>query len=88
MGRLHIHLSKGTLGSKVTSGVRNNVEIYIFIDLAKALTGGIKFYESENGVILTAGNEHGFLTPNYFQKVINVKTGRIHIFHLFKFFFC
>ncbi|CAH2041218.1 unnamed protein product, partial [Iphiclides podalirius] len=79
MRRRHIHLSKGILGSNVTSGPRSNVQIYIFIDLAKALAGGLKFYESENGVILTAGNEQGLLSPIYFEKVVDAQTGELLI---------
>lgn len=75
MRRRHIHLSKGTLDTNVISGIRNNAQIYIFINLVKALADGIKFYESVNGVILTTGNEAGYLTPEYFINVTDVKTG-------------
>lgn len=78
MERQHIHLAKGTLGDKsVTSGVRHNAQIYIYVDLAKALQGGIKFYESENGVILTSGNETGYLETKYFCKVVHLGTGML-----------
>ncbi|VVC88750.1 unnamed protein product, partial [Leptidea sinapis] len=56
MSRKHIHLSKGILGnSNVISGLRRDVELYVFIDLSAALADGIRFYESENGVVLTEG---------------------------------
>lgn len=76
MNRKHIHFAKGTLNDhNVISGLRQDIEIYIFIDLTKALADGILFYESENGVILTDGNDKGFLEPKYFSKVIDKSTG-------------
>ncbi|KAI5638229.1 RNA 2'-phosphotransferase, tpt1 / kptA family domain-containing protein [Phthorimaea operculella] len=73
--RQHIHFAKGTPKDKsVISGLRSNVEVYIYIDLKKALDDGIKFFESENGVILTEGKD-GFLNRKYFLKVIKVDTG-------------
>ena len=40
------------------------------------LPDGIKFYKSANGVILTSGDEQGFLRPKYFRKIVDAKTGR------------
>lgn len=76
MKRQHIHFAKGTLGdSTVISGLRKDAQIYIYIDLKKALDDGIKYYESDNGVILTRGNKEGYLLPKYFSKVVDVLTG-------------
>lgn len=41
----------------------------IYIDVAKAMADDIKFSISTNGVILTAGNQEGFLLKEYFEKV-------------------
>lgn len=83
--RKHIHFAKGVLcDPNVISGLRADVEIYIFINLEQALTDGIKFYESENGVILTEGNTQGILETKYFDKVIEIKTGMF--FFLFALF--
>lgn len=80
MTRQHIHFAKGTLQDpSVISGLRKNVDIHIFIDLPKALNDGIKFYESENGVILTPGNHNGYLEPKYFLKVLKVNTGMFNL---------
>ena len=49
--------------------MRSSSQILIFIDVQKALDGGIKFYLSDNGVVLTAGNEKGFLPPEFFSRV-------------------
>jgi len=49
--------------------MRNSADIFIFIDLQKALDAGHKFQLSANGVILTSGNEKGFLPPEFFSRV-------------------
>ncbi|KAG2112353.1 uncharacterized protein F5147DRAFT_572464, partial [Suillus discolor] len=69
MKRNHIHLAQGIPGDNVMSGMRNSLQIVIFVDLQKALQvdAGVLFYLSTNGV-LTGGNE-GFLSPTYFQRV-------------------
>lgn len=79
MKRKHIHLAKGKLDdASVISGFRWDAEVHIYIDLAGALADGIKFYESENGVILTSGNEKGYLEPKYFTKAVNILTGKLY----------
>ena len=40
---------------------------------------GIKFFKSANGVILTPGDEQGFLKPKYFKKIVDAKTGRVSL---------
>lgn len=77
MKRQHIHFAKGDLDKSIISGLRRDAEIHIYIDLNRALNDGLKFYESENGVVLTQGNEKGLLEPKYFSKVIKVATGNI-----------
>ncbi|EKE42645.1 hypothetical protein ENUP19_0052G0024 [Entamoeba nuttalli] len=57
MGRLHIHMAQG-LPKEIKeeqSGMRSTCNIVIYIDIEKAMKKGIKFYESENGVILSEG---------------------------------
>ena len=49
--------------------MRNSAEIFIYIDLQKALDAGYKFQLSANGVILTSGNEKGFLPPEFFSQI-------------------
>jgi len=44
------------------------------VDLEKALGDEIKFFKSENGVVLTEGeNGEGFLSKEYFKKVVTNK---------------
>lgn len=53
----------------VISGMRNSSAILIFIDLKKALEGGVKFWKSANGVILSEGDERGIISLQYFKRV-------------------
>jgi len=70
MGRNHIHIAAGKPGaSGVLSGMRTGSQVLIYINVAKAMEGGIKFSISANGVILTEGNQEGFLPKEYFEKV-------------------
>lgn len=67
MTRNHIHLATGKFG-EAKSGVRRNCEVFIYIDLGRAMAAGIEFYVSSNGVILTPGNEDGRLPQDYFLR--------------------
>lgn len=69
MARNHIHIAQGLAGGAVISGMRNSAEIFIYVDLQKALDAGYKFQLSANGVILTPGNDEGFLPPEFFSRV-------------------
>lgn len=53
----------------VISGMRKNSSILIYIDIKAALAAGIQFFVSENGVILTAGDENGVLSYKFFKRV-------------------
>jgi len=53
--------------------MRTSSQILIFIHLQKALDAGIKFFLSDNGVILTEGDGDGFLKPEFFERVENAK---------------
>ncbi|KZT37753.1 phosphotransferase KptA/Tpt1, partial [Sistotremastrum suecicum HHB10207 ss-3] len=70
MKRHHIHLAQGLPGvSGVISGMRKSANVIIYIDVPKALAAGIQFYISANGVILSPGNEQGFIPPEFFKRV-------------------
>ncbi|KAJ4479698.1 KptA family-domain-containing protein [Lentinula edodes] len=73
MTRNHIHLAQGVTGNNVISGMRKSCEIFIFINVPKALAAGITFFLSDNGVVLTEGNDKGFLEPAFFLSVQNAK---------------
>ncbi|XP_073904433.1 tRNA 2'-phosphotransferase 1 isoform X1 [Castor canadensis] len=77
-GRTHIHLAPGLLGDPgVTSGMRPNCELAVFINGPLALAAdGIPFFCSANGVILTPGNSDGFLLPKYFKEALQLRPTR------------
>lgn len=72
MGRHHIHLAQGLADDGVISGMRRSSRILIYVDVEKAMNEDIPFYESRNGVILTPGDQSGFLSPRFFKKVEKV----------------
>lgn len=53
--------------------MRNSANVLIYVDVQKALDAGIKFSLSSNGVVLTEGDESGFLRPQFFQRVTDKK---------------
>lgn len=69
MARNHIHFAPGVTAS---SGIRKNCNVLIYANLPMAMADGIKFYVSDNGVILTHGNENGFLESKYFKSVVDI----------------
>ncbi|KAL6480460.1 hypothetical protein MHYP_G00114930 [Metynnis hypsauchen] len=74
MNRTHIHLAPGLPGeSQVISGMRQNCDLAVYVDVPKALSDGIKFYWSENGVLLTPGDADGLLAPQYFSHAQRIK---------------
>ncbi|XP_056106212.1 tRNA 2'-phosphotransferase 1 [Rhinichthys klamathensis goyatoka] len=74
MNRTHIHLAPGLPGEGgVISGMRQSCDLAVYIDVAKAMSDGIEFFWSENGVLLTTGDAAGFLAPRYFSRVQSLK---------------
>jgi len=67
MKRNHIHFAKGL---NFINGLRKNAELFIYIDFNKAKKDGLIFFESENSVILCAGDSRGFIETKYFLKII------------------
>lgn len=65
MKRNHIHFAAG-YKKDVISGMRGNCDVFIEIDMGKAMNDGIVFYMSENEVILTSGLD-GVLPIKYFS---------------------
>lgn len=69
--RTHIHFAEG---ESVKSGFPPNCDMVIEIDLKLALEDGLKFYRSENDVILCAGNRCGVIPSKYFQRAYDLHT--------------
>ncbi|EJD52917.1 hypothetical protein AURDEDRAFT_119742 [Auricularia subglabra TFB-10046 SS5] len=77
MNRQHIHFAQGLPNDEgVISGMRKSCSVLIFVDLAKAMRAGHTFYLSMNGVVLTAGDDKGFLPREFFSRVEATKTGQ------------
>ena len=49
--------------------MRASSEILIYIDVQKAMDAGIKFYLSSNGVVLSEGDDDGYIQPYFFKRV-------------------
>ncbi|KAL4925611.1 tRNA 2'-phosphotransferase [Aspergillus undulatus] len=69
---------------KVISGMRGDAQVLIYLDIKRALAGGVPFWRSENGVILSegvnldigAGPDGGGVIPvEYFDVVVERKKG-------------
>ncbi|KAL4955882.1 KptA family-domain-containing protein [Aspergillus filifer] len=69
---------------KVISGMRGDAQVLIYIDIKRALAGGVPYWRSENGVILSegvntdngAGPDGGGVIPvEYFDVVVERKKG-------------
>jgi len=72
MKRNHIHFATCDRFEGNMSGFRSSCEVLIYIDHRLAISDGIKFFVSSNGVVLTAGI-HGILSPKYFGKVCELQ---------------
>ncbi len=59
----------------VISGMRSTSSILIYLDLLAALAAGLKFGKSQNGVVLTEGDESGFVSIKFFKRVEERKRG-------------
>lgn len=69
MGRQYIHCAIAEPeNDSVISGMRTTSKVLIYIDMAKAMADGIKFFMSANKVILTSGI-NGVLDTKYFHHV-------------------
>eukprot|EP00123_Amoebidium_parasiticum_P020465 comp5033_c0_seq1/m.1132 comp5033_c0_seq1/g.1132 ORF comp5033_c0_seq1/g.1132 comp5033_c0_seq1/m.1132 type:complete len:288 (-) comp5033_c0_seq1:24-887(-) len=74
MNRQHIHLAPDLPGKDgVISGMRKSSELYVYVDVEKAMADGMVFYRSANNVILTEGYD-GFIPAAFFAKVLTAST--------------
>lgn len=70
MDRNDIHMASALPETGyVISGMRKSANVVIWIDVEKAMDEGIQFFISNNGVILSPGNEHGFIPSSCFMKI-------------------
>ncbi|KAF2275429.1 uncharacterized protein EI97DRAFT_468001 [Westerdykella ornata] len=66
----------GGAAPPVISGMRLSSSIIIYIDIRAAMAEGIRFFLSDNGVVLTEGDENGLLPCRFFERVECRKKGR------------
>lgn len=57
-----------TAPATVISGMRNSSSVLVFLDIRKAIDAGLKFWLSENGVILSEGDEDGVIGMQFFSR--------------------
>ena len=76
--RQHVHFAVGLPGdSGVISGMRQSCRVAIYVDVKKAMQNGVKFYVSDNGVLLSEGNVDGKVPIEFFTKVFDLKKKKI-----------
>lgn len=62
----------------VISGMRKDASILIWVDLRRSLEeGGLKWWRSANGVVLTEGNEDGVVEMRWVRRVEHRRTGQV-----------
>jgi 2'-phosphotransferase len=49
--------------------MRNTADVIVHVDLERALAAGLQFFLSANGVVLSPGDERGFISPEFFSRV-------------------
>ena len=69
--------SNSTEATKVISGMRANATVLIWVDVARSMDeGGLKWWRSDNGVILTEGDAHGTVSMDWVDRVEMKGTGK------------
>ena len=79
MGRQHVHLAQGMPEEGgVISGMRKSCQLVVRVNMTSAVhRGGLVFYRSANGVILTPGlGDAGLLPIEFFESVVDRATGK------------
>ncbi|KAJ4401965.1 tRNA 2'-phosphotransferase, partial [Neurospora sp. IMI 360204] len=88
MGRNHVHFSTGLPENTergVISGMRSDAEVLVFVDVERSIRDaeeqggdrekGIKWWMSDNGVVLTEGDKDGLVPLKYFKEVRGRRQG-------------
>ncbi len=70
MARKHVHFAK-TLDA--VSGMRKSADLCVWVDVAKGIKGGLEWFISTNGVVLTPGDERGFVSLEFVTEVVERK---------------
>ena len=71
VARDHIHLANGLPEDWKIRGMRFTAELFVYVDVLRAMEDGVVFYRSENDVILAQGFDRG-LPATYVQKAVRI----------------
>ena len=64
--------------STIISGMRTNASLLIWVSVRKSLVqGGLKWWRSANGVVLTEGDEKGFVATEWIERVVRRRDGQV-----------
>lgn len=75
--RNHIHFAPRPPGhGEVISGMREDCDVAVYVNLASAHAAGIAFFVSDNGVILSPGDGTGIIPLQHIQRVENICDGK------------
>ncbi|KRX10827.1 hypothetical protein PPERSA_00997 [Pseudocohnilembus persalinus] len=76
MSRNHVHFAIGyPKDNEVISGMRQTCDVFVEIDLQRAIESDMKWYISNNKVLLSSGHNR-VISPQYFKKVVD-KNGNL-----------
>jgi len=71
--------NRETKAEPVISGMRSSSTVLVYVDVRRALEAGIKFWRSENGVVLSEGDEKGVVPLRYFERVEDRRKGEVWV---------
>ena len=62
-------LNEGKAEEKVISGMRRDANVLVWVDVRRSLSdGGLQWWRSANGVILTEGDSHGMVSLDFVNR--------------------
>ena len=71
-----VHPAEAKKTDVVISGMRGDAQILIYINIRRALAGGVPFWRSENGVLLTEGiGQTKMLGEEFWDVAVETKAG-------------
>lgn len=74
MGRNHMHFAHGDQEGATISGMREDCDIKLVLDVELCMKHGMTFHRSSNGVVLTKGlRNQDFIPFSYFKDVVPVQ---------------
>ena len=75
MSRNHIHFARDFPEGKPLSGARQSCQVFVELDVQKALSEGVPLFLSKNGVVLSPGLE-GVIPCRFFKAVYELVDGQ------------